>query len=74
MTNSLMSRCNMQGGKGKMAYDQTSLKGVIVASVMKTRGNCCSKEVSKEIAHCLKYAPDQKGGGGRGNSRRKKTF
>ncbi|XP_026094139.1 uncharacterized protein LOC113066474 [Carassius auratus] len=67
MTNEVMARFNMKGGKGKLAFTKLNLYTVVSESVQKT-----SKEteayIAAAIAFCLKYAPDRVGGGGRKKS------
>ncbi|XP_014681926.1 PREDICTED: uncharacterized protein LOC106821570 [Priapulus caudatus] len=63
MANDVMSKFNMKGKKGKFAFKGTRIHQAIRESMLKE--GVTEHIIDQDLAYCLKYAPDRRGGGGR---------
>ncbi|KAI0211438.1 hypothetical protein LSAT2_003733 [Lamellibrachia satsuma] len=64
LTNDVMALMNMHGNRGKTAFANTKLHGIVKASVLKNQTGT-ETDIDSAVSACLKYAPDRIGGGGR---------
>ncbi|KAL1005119.1 hypothetical protein UPYG_G00054810 [Umbra pygmaea] len=60
MTNEVMAKFNMKGGKGKLAFTKLRLFTVVRESVRRTTAET-EASIAAAVAFCLKYAPDRVG-------------
>ncbi|XP_061194512.1 serine/threonine-protein kinase PRP4 homolog [Saccostrea echinata] len=65
MSNDLMAKFNMKGHKGKEPFAKSQLCEIVKGAVLK-RFQATEHDIIQNIAAVLKYAPDRRGGGGRG--------
>ncbi|KAI0240619.1 hypothetical protein LSAT2_008637 [Lamellibrachia satsuma] len=63
LTNDVMALMNMHGNRGKTAFANTKLHGIVKASVLKNQTGT-ETDIDSAVSACLKYAPDRVGGGG----------
>ncbi|XP_050392335.1 protein transport protein SEC24 isoform X2 [Patella vulgata] len=68
MSNSLMAQFNLKGNKGKRSIMDLEIYKVVRDSVMISQPSCNEAEITTAVSAHLKYAPDRRGGGGRGGS------
>ncbi|KAI0217001.1 hypothetical protein LSAT2_031075 [Lamellibrachia satsuma] len=62
LTNDVMALMNMHGNRGKTAFANTKLHGIVKASVLKNQTGT-ETDIDSAVSACLKYAPDRVGGG-----------